>query len=383
MPFVEKMPDDPKVLSFLPLAHMLERIASYVYIFTGVPIYYIEDVNDIRTDFITIKPIYFSTVPRLLEKIMAGIKVKGQEFSGIKKRLYYWSIHLAEAYDPENPPKGIDKIKLRIADKLVYSKVRDGLGGRLIGMAVGGAALSEPVMRFFNGVGFKCGQGYGLTETSPVLTGSKADWIRIGSAGLPVDEVELRIAEDGEVQAKGPNIMKGYYKMPEKTAEVFTEDGWFCTGDIGHIDEDGWLFITDRKKSLFKLSTGKYVAPQPIENALINSGFIDQAMVVGSEQKFCAAIIIPDWKNIEKRFERFGYILPGDKRIESEHVISRIQKEVDKVNRKLPHWEKVKKFVLLEEPFTIEKGELTAKMSVRRSGVMRNHKELIESIYKD
>lgn len=383
MPFVEKMPDDPKVLSFLPLAHMLERIASYVYIFTGVPIYYIEDVNDIRTDFITIKPIYFSTVPRLLEKIMAGIKVKGQEFSGIKKRLYYWSIHLAEAYDPENPPKGIDKIKLRIADKLVYSKVRDGLGGRLIGMAVGGAALSEPVMRFFNGVGFKCGQGYGLTETSPVLTGSKADWIRIGSAGLPVDEVELRIAEDGEVQAKGPNIMKGYYKMPEKTAEVFTEDGWFCTGDIGHIDEDGWLFITDRKKSLFKLSTGKYVAPQPIENALINSGFIDQAMVVGSEQKFCAAIIIPDWKNIEKRFERFGYILPGDKRIESEHVISRIQKEVDKVNRKLPHWEKVKKFVLLEEPFTIEKGELTAKMSVRRSGVMRNHKELIESIYQD
>lgn len=383
MPFVEKMPDDPKVLSFLPLAHMLERIASYVYIFTGVPIYYIEDVNDIRTDFITIKPIYFSTVPRLLEKIMAGIKVKGQEFSGIKKRLYYWSIHLAEAYDPENPPKGIEKIKLRIADKLVYSKVRDGLGGRLIGMAVGGAALSEPVMRFFNGVGFKCGQGYGLTETSPVLTGSKADWIRIGSAGLPVDEVELRIAEDGEVQAKGPNIMKGYYKMPEKTAEVFTEDGWFCTGDIGHIDEDGWLFITDRKKSLFKLSTGKYVAPQPIENALINSGFIDQAMVVGSEQKFCAAIIIPDWKNIEKRFERFGYILPGDKRIESEHVISRIQKEVDKVNRKLPHWEKVKKFILLEEPFTIEKGELTAKMSVRRSGVMRNHKELIESIYQD
>lgn len=383
MPFVGNMPDDPKVLSFLPLAHMLERIASYVYIFTGVPVYYIEDVNDIRTDFVTIKPIYFSTVPRLLEKIMAGIKVKGQELSGAKKRLYYWSIHLAENYDPENPPKGIDKLKFKVADKLVYSKVRDGLGGRLIGMAVGGAALSEPVMRFFNGVGFKCGQGYGLTETSPVLTGSKADWIRIGSAGLPIDEVELKIAEDGEVLAKGPNIMKGYYKMPEKTAEVFTEDGWFCTGDIGHIDEDGWLFITDRKKSLFKLSTGKYVAPQPIENALINSGFIDQAMVVGSEEKFCAAIIIPDWKNMEKRFERFGYILPGEKKIESKHVISRIQKEVDKVNKKLPHWEKVKKFVLLEEPFTIEKGELTAKMSVRRSGVMRNHKELIESIYQD
>ncbi len=374
---------DPKILSYLPLAHMLERIASYIYIYTGVPIYYIEDVNEIKTDFVTIKPIYFSTVPRLLEKIMAGLKVRGQELSGLKKRLYYWAIDLAENYDPEDPPSGLEKMKFKVADKAVYSKIRDGLGGNLVGMMVGGAALAPPVMRFFNGIGYKCGQGYGLTETSPVATGSLPDWIRIGSAGKPITDVEIKIADDGEILIKGPNIMQGYYKMPEQTKEVFTEDGWFCTGDIGHLDEDNWLFITDRKKSMFKLSTGKYVAPQPIENALVNNGFIDQAMVVGAEEKFCAAIIIPDWKNMEKRFERFGYILPGENKIESEHVRNRIQKEVDKVNKKLPHWEKIKKFVLLEEPFTIEKGELTAKMSIKRAGVMKNHKELIESIYQD
>ncbi len=375
--------NDPKILSYLPLAHMLERIASYIYIYTGVPIYYIEDVNEIKTDFITVKPIYFSTVPRLLEKIMAGLKVRGQELSGLKKQLYYWAINLAEGYDPEDPPTGLDKLKFKIADKAVYSKIREGLGGNLVGMMVGGAALAPPVMRFFNGIGLKCGQGYGLTETSPVATGSKPDWIRIGSAGLPITDVEIKIADDGEILIKGPNIMQGYYKMPEKTEEVFTEDGWFCSGDIGHIDEDGWLFITDRKKSMFKLSTGKYVAPQPIENALVNNGFIDQAMVVGDGQKFCAAIIIPDWKNMEKRFDRFGHDLPDTNRIENEHVISRIQKEVNKVNKKLPNWEKIKKFELLEEPFTIEDGELTAKMSIKRSGVMKNHKELIDSIYQE
>lgn len=374
---------DPKILSYLPLAHMLERIASYIYIYTGVPVYYIEDVNDIKTDLVTIKPIYFSTVPRLLEKIMAGLKVRGQELSGLKKQLYYWAIDLAENYDPEDPPSGLEKLKFKIADKAVYSKVREGLGGNLVGMMVGGAALSPPVMRFFNGIGLKCGQGYGLTETSPVATGSKADWIRIGSAGLPITDVEIKIADDGEILIKGPNIMQGYYKMPEKTKEVFTEDGWFCSGDIGHIDEDGWLFITDRKKSMFKLSTGKYVAPQPIENALVNNGFIDNAMVVGADEKFCAAIIIPDWNNMEKRFKRFGHELPDENRIDNEHVINRIQKEVDKVNETLPHWEKVKKFVLLDEPFSIENGELTAKMSIKRSGVMKNHKELIESIYQD
>lgn len=383
MPFTSDEFESPKILSYLPLAHMLERIASYLYICSGASVYYVEDVQDFKTDLITVKPIYFATVPRLLEKIMTGIKVKGQELSGVKKRLYYWAVKLAEEYDPEHPPQGIEAMQWKVADKLVYSKIREGMGGNLIGTTVGGAALAPPVMRFFNGIGLKCGMGYGLTETSPVMTSSLPDVIRIGSAGKALEDVEIRIAEDGEIETRGPNLMQGYYKMPDKTAEVMTEDGWFCTGDIGHIDDEGWLFITDRKKSMFKLSTGKYVAPQPIENALINSGFIDQAMVVGSEEKFCAALITVDWTNMEKRFKQKGVEYPTENLTTNELILSKVQLEVDKVNRKLPHWEQIKRFVLLERPFSIDRGELTPKMSVKRSVVKKNYADEIKSIYEE
>lgn len=383
MPFDGSELESPKILSYLPLAHMLERIASYLYICSGASIYYVEDIQDFKTDLVTIKPIYFATVPRLLEKIMTGLKVRGQDLKGSKKSLYYWAIRFAEEFDPEHPPAGLNALKWKIADKLVYSKIREGLGGNLIGTTVGGAALSPNVMRFFNGIGLKCGMGYGLTETSPVMTSSLPDQIRIGSAGKALEDVEIRIAEDGEIQTKGPNLMSGYYKMPEKTAEVMTEDGWFCTGDIGHIDDEDWLFITDRKKSMFKLSTGKYVAPQPIENSLITSGFIDQALVIGSEEKFCSALIVPDWKNLEKRFERQGDTLPEENKATNEEVINQIQLEVDKVNRKLPHWEKIKKFILIEEPFSIDKGELTPKMSIKRSVVKEHNKDEIALVYKE
>ena len=383
MPFNTEIIDRPKILSYLPLTHMLERIASYLYLHEGASVYYVEDINDFKEDMATIKPIYFATVPRLLEKIMTGLKVRGQELSGLKKSLYYWAIQFAEEFDPENPPKGINAIRWKLADKLVYAKVRAGLGGNLLGSTVGGAALEPSVMRFFNGLGLKVGMGYGLTETSPVMTSSLPDHIRIGSAGLPLEDVEIRIAEDGEIETIGPNVMKGYYKMPEKTAEVMTEDGWFCTGDIGYIDKDGWLFITDRKKSMFKLSTGKYVAPQPIENSLANSGCIDQALVIGNQQKFCAALIVPDWTNMKKRFENNGYEFPAENITDNEYVIQRIQKEVDKVNSNLPHWEKVKKFILIEDAFTIDKGELTPKMSIRRNVVKEHNKELITNLYID
>ncbi len=383
MPFNVDETDHPKILSYLPLAHMLERIATYLYIHEGASIYYVEDIQEFKTDLITIKPIYFATVPRLLEKIMTGLKARGQELKGIKKTLYYWAIKFAELYDPEHPPSGVDAVKWNFADKLVYSKIREGMGGNLIGTTVGGAALSPNVMRFFNGIGYKVGMGYGLTETSPVMTSSLPTQIRIGSAGLPLEDVEIRIAEDGEIQTIGPNVMQGYYKLPDKTAEVMTADGWFCTGDIGFIDDEGWLFITDRKKSMFKLSTGKYVAPQPIENALMNSGFIDQALVIGNQEKFCAAIIVPDWSNMKKRFESNGHTFPDENVTENEFIIHRIQKEVDKVNMKLPHWEKVKKFILIEEAFTIEKGELTPKMSIRRNVVKEHNKEVIAELYAD
>lgn len=371
--------DDMKTLSYLPLAHMFERIASYIYCYLGVPVYYIEDVSEIKDDFMHVKPVYLVTVPRLLEKIVTGIKVKGQEFSGIKKRLYYWAVNLAENYDPENPPAGW---KMKLADKLVYKKVRELFGGNLIGMNVGGAALAPNIARFINGIGIYCGLGYGLTETSPVLTGPPIGELRIGSSGKPITDVHIKIAEDGEILAKGPNIMKGYYKMPEQTAEVI-KDGWFYTGDIGHIDKDGWLFVTDRKKDLFKLSTGKYVAPQPIENALASSGFIEQAIVLGSEEKFCSALIVPNWDNLKKRFESQGYNFPETDKTTNEYVLKRIQKEVDKVNADLPHWEQVKKFALLEEQFTIEKGEITPTLKMKRNVIRENYKEQITGIYRE
>ncbi|MTI86535.1 MAG: long-chain fatty acid--CoA ligase [Balneolaceae bacterium] len=379
-PFKTEEHEDPKILSYLPLAHMFERTASYIYIYLGVPPYYIEDIEEIKEDFGYVKPIYLVTVPRLLEKIVTGIKVKGQEMSGIKKRLYYWAVRLAEQYDPEAPPNAL---KRKLADKLVYSKIRELFGGKLTGMNVGGAALSPDIARFMNGIGIYCGLGYGLTETSPVLTGPPVGELRIGSSGKPIADVELRIADDGEIQAKGPYIMKGYFKMPEKTKEVFTDDGWFCTGDIGKIDEDGWLFVTDRKKSLFKLSTGKYVAPQPIENALVTSGFIEQSVVVGNEHKFCAALIVPNWENLEKRFKRTGHTFPEEDRTENQYVQKRIQKEVDKVNQNLSHWERVKKFKLLEEQFTVDKGEITPTLKLKRNVIGEHYKDEIDSIYKE
>lgn len=379
-PFDPDKYEEPKVLSYLPLAHMFERTASYIYAYCGVPAYYIEEVDEIKEDFATIKPIYLVTVPRLLEKVVTGIKVKGQEFSGIKKRLYYWAVNLAENYEPEDPPSAW---KMKIADKLVYAKIRELFGGNMVGFNVGGAALSPNIARFINGIGIYCGLGYGLTETSPVLTGPPKGELRIGSSGKPIADVEIKIAEDGEILAKGPYIMKGYFKMPDKTDEVIDKDGWFHTGDIGHVDEDGWLYVTDRKKSLFKLSTGKYVAPQPIENALVNSGFIEQAVVVGSEHKFCAALIVPNWENMKKRFETTHHTFPEDNITENEYVLKRIQKEVDKVNTDLSKWEKVKKFKILKDQFTIEEGEITPTLKVKRNVINKKYKDVIDSIYAD
>lgn len=372
--------EQPKVLSYLPLAHMFERTALYIYVNAGVPPYYIEKIEDILDDFKTVKPIYLITVPRLLEKVVTGIKVRGQEMSGLKKQLYYWAVRMAENYDPENPPAAW---KMKLADKLVYSKIREMFGGRLVGMNVGGAALSPNIARFMNGIGVYCGLGYGLTETSPVLTGPPIGKLRVGSSGKPIADVEIKIAEDGEILAKGPNIMMGYFKLPEKTKEDIDAGGWFHTGDIGHVDEDGWLFVTDRKKDLFKLSTGKYVAPQPVENALTNSGFIEQAVVVGVGKKFTAALIVPDWANMKKRFETTNYEFPDENITEHEYVVRRIQKEVDKVNAGLSDWERVKKFKLLEHPFTIEDGEITPTLKLRRNVINEKYAAEIDSIYAE
>lgn len=381
VPFDEDVKEGEQMLSYLPLSHVFERLITYMYLSLGYPIYYIEDIDEIRDDFSYVKPFFIATVPRLLEKIHTGIKVKGQEMSGVKKQLYYWAINRALDYDPENPPSGLSAIPHKLADKLVYSKIRELFGGGLLGFISGGAALSPEIFKFFNAVGLYCGQGYGLTETSPVISVTDTDHMRVGSSGTPLTNVEVKIAEDGEILTKGPHVMKGYYNNEEKTKEVMTDDGWFKTGDIGKL-EDNYLFITDRKKSVFKLSTGKYVAPQIIENKLTNSGYIDQAMVVGYKRKFCSALIVPDFENLKKRLKDKGFSIP-DKINEDQKVRDRIQKEVDRVNKELSPWETVKKFKLLDEAFTIESGELTPTLKIKRSVVKERYQEEIDSMYEE
>lgn len=382
LPFSVEEYHDKDILAYLPLSHIFERIVDFMYIIMGCRIHYIDQLEEIRDDMGTVKPYFIATVPRLLEKIFTGIKVKGQELTGLKKNLYYWAIYLAEEYDPEHPPTGLNAVKYKIADKLIYSKIRELFGGNLKGMTSGGAALPKEIFRFMNALGIHCGQGYGLTETSPVITVQTPETMRIGSVGKPIPGVEVKIADDGEILARGPNIMKGYYKNEEQTKEVIDEDGWFRTGDIGKIDDDGYLFITDRKKSMFKLSTGKYVAPQNVENQLSNSGFIDQVFVVGFQKKFCSALIVPAYDNVKKRLKRNGYTVtePLNK---DEKIRELIQQEVDKTNKKLSPWETVKKFTLLENPLTIDSGELTPTMKVKRSVVRDNYQDLIDAMYPE
>lgn len=382
LPYSEKEFFGQDVLTYLPLSHIFERMIEYMYIVMGCKIHYIEAVDEIRDDFMKVRPFFMATVPRLLEKIHTGVKVKGQELSGLKKNLYYWAIYLAADYDPENPPTGLTAFKYRMADKLVYSKIRKLFGGNLRGMVSGGAALSPDIFKFMNAIGFVCVQGYGLTETSPVITVQDRKSMRIGSSGKVIRGVQVKIAEDGEILAKGPNIMKGYYKDEEKTREVVSESGWLHTGDIGRMDEEGYLFITDRKKSLFKLSTGKYVSPQHVENLLSGSGFIEQVVVVGYQKKFCSALIVPAYSNVSKRLKRDGYE-PQTPASSDPKVRELIQAEVDKTNRVLSPWETIKKFVLLDNQLTIEGGELTPTMKVKRGVVRDTYSAQIDSMYEE
>jgi long-chain acyl-CoA synthetase len=382
LPFSADRFKGENILSYLPLSHVFERMIEYMYMSMGCRIYYIEAVEEIRDDMSYIKPFFMATVPRLLEKIHTGVKVKGQELSGAKKNLYYWAIYMTENYDPENPPKGLAAIKHKIADKLIYSKIRELFGGNLQGIVSGGAALSPEIFKFMNAIGFICVQGYGLTETSPVITVQTPGAMRIGTSGKAISGVEVKIAEDGEILTRGPHVMKGYYKNEEQTKEVLTDDGWFKTGDIGKIDEDGYLFITDRKKSMFKLSTGKYVSPQNVENQILNSGYIDQLVVIGYQKKFCSALIVPAYDNIKKRLKRDGYE-PSKPYSEDEKIRELVQQEVDKANKTLSPWETVKKFVLLEEPLSIDSGELTPTMKVKRPVVHEKFKEEIDSMYPE
>jgi len=373
-----------KILSFLPICHIFERVLIYIYQYAGISIYYAEGLDKIGENSKEIKPNLMSVVPRLLEKLFDKIYAKGDELSGIKKFLFYWAIRLAEKYEPYGANGWFYEIRLKIARKLIFSKWREALGGQLTTMVSGSAALHPRLSRIFCAAGMYIMEGYGLTETSPVVSVGMLEnnMYKIGTVGKPIDNVEVKIADDGEILIKGPNVMQGYYKDSEKTASVMTGD-YFHTGDKGEIDSDGFLKITGRKKEMFKTSGGKYVIPTLIENELKESHFIEQVMVIGEGQKMPAAFIQPnfdfirDWsirkkKNIGTTNEEIAI---------SELVIDRIQKEVDKCNKNFGKWEQIKRFELTPDIWSIGSGHLTPTMKMKRETIKEIYKDLYAKIY--
>ena len=383
---LERMPWDiegergGKILSYLPLSHVFERMLSYLYLHIGYPVWFIENIEEMLKDLAHVKPVHFSSVPRLLEKVVNAIHAKPAQLHGLQKKILTWGIGLADSFDVEKPLPLAERVQYALADAVVFKKLRALFGGNLKAITSGGAALPKEIMNFINAIGIFCGQGYGLSETSPVIAVYTKGHLRAGSVGSPITGVEVHTAEDGEILVRGPNVMKGYFRNSEATAEVMTEDGWFRTGDIGKLDADGVLFITDRKKEMMKLSTGKYIAPQPIEQRLGASRYIEQAVVIGNSRQFCTALIVLDTAAVTAHFTGAGQPVPADLAADA-GVRALIQQEVDQVNAGLPHWEQVKKFALVKRPWSIETGELTPTLKIKRRVVQERHADDIQTLY--
>ncbi len=347
------------VVSFLPFTHVFEHCAIYGYCILGIPVYILSNPDRLPQTLETVKPAHFTTVPRLLEKIYQTIMTKVTRQKNISGFLARHAFRYIEHYQFNKR----QSLLYYIYDIFIFSQIRKKLGGNIRGITSGGAALSPDIMLFFNAIGVPLGQGYGLSETSPSLTLYDVNNLRLHTAGKAFEGVSLKIADDGEILAKGDNIMQGYFKEPEKTAEVINKEGWFHTGDIGHIDDNGFLFITDRKKELFKLSTGKYVAPAPLENKLITITGVDQVMIVGENEKFCAALIIP--------------ITHYDIDI----LTITIQEALKKINKTVSPWETIKKFTISTAPMTIESGELTPTMKKKRRIILEKRQADIKNMF--
>ncbi len=373
-----------KALSFLPVCHIYERMLMYMYQYCGVEIYFAESLETISENLQEIHPDVMTAVPRLLEKVYDKIYAKGAALSGIKKALFFWAVNLGLVYEPYGQNGWWYEFQLKIARALIFKKWQEALGGNLRAVASGSAALQPRLARVFNAAGIPIMEGYGLTETSPVVSVNdfREGNFRIGTVGKPIADTEIKIAEDGEILVKGPQIMMGYYKDPDLTAEVI-KNGYFHTGDIGEVDKDGFLRITDRKKEMFKTSGGKYIAPQVLENALKQSRFIEQLMVIGENQKMPAALIQPNWEFITEWGKNKGLDLPTDLSALSQHpkVIARIQKEIDEFNKKFGKWEQIKKFELTPETWSIELGLLTPTMKMKRKIIKAHYQSLIDKIY--
>ncbi|HSP82274.1 MAG TPA: long-chain fatty acid--CoA ligase [Gillisia sp.] len=368
-------------LSFLPVCHIFERMIMYLYQYYSVSIYFAESIEKISDNLKEVKPHVITAVPRLLEKVYDKIIAKGTALGGVKQKLFYWAVELGLQYEPYGANGWWYETKLNIARKIIFSKWKEGLGGNIELIVSGSAALQPRLARVFAAAEIPVMEGYGLTETSPVIAvnDQRNHGFKIGTVGKVIDKVEVKIAEDGEILTKGPNLMLGYYKDPEKTSEAIDSDGWFHTGDIGEIDNEGFLKITDRKKEMFKTSGGKYVDPQLIENTMKQSRFIEQIMVIGEGEKMPAAFIQPNFEFVQEWAKRKDLNIgtTNEEIISNQEVIDRIQEEVDFYNTKFGHWEKVKKFELTPDVWSIEGEHLTPTMKLKR----RNIKALYESLY--
>jgi long-chain acyl-CoA synthetase len=374
---------DWKVLSFLPLNHILERMVTYIYLFSGNSIYYAESLDTIGDNLREVKPNGFTTVPRLLEKVFEKIMQKGNELKGIKRRIFFWSVSVAGKYDNQVSNNLLYKLQLAMANKLVFAKWREALGGNVSFIVTGGAACQQKLLRIFNAANIPVYEGYGPTENSPVVCVNRKTpkFHKFGTVGPPLNTIEVKIADDGELLVNGPCIMQGYYKRPDLTSQTII-NGWLHTGDIGVWDE-GNIKITDRKKELFKTSGGKYVAPQPIENKFKESAFIEQMMVIGADQKFVSALIVPAFSTLKEWLH--------DKNIsfETNHkvitypiVLAHFEEIIKEYNTHFNQVEQIKKFILLPNEWGIETGEMTPKLSLRRKVVTEKFSVEINSIYK-
>jgi long-chain acyl-CoA synthetase len=378
-------PEDTAV-SFLPLSHVYERVIDYAYLFRGVHVAYVERMEDLPQALLEVHPTLSAAVPRVFEKLYANIMQKGHENTGVKRRLFDWAIGVAQrsvkwrAYG-EHAPLGL-RISWKIADRVVYSKIREGVGGRMRAFISGGGPLSRELAEFFWGVGIPVYQGYGLTETSPVVSANCPNANKVGSVGKPIRHVDVRIAEDGEIFVHGPCVMRGYYEKPDETRAVISRDGWLATGDIGRVDADGYLYVTDRKKDLFKTAAGKFVAPQPIENLLKASPLILNAVLVGDKRKFIAALIVPNFGNVEAAAREQGRAFASHEQLAADSwVHDLIGREVERINSSLAQYETIKRFALLDHDFTFDGGQLTYTLKLKRRVIEERYAKMIEGLY--
>jgi long-chain acyl-CoA synthetase len=373
-------------LSVLPLSHVFERQAMYMYLYRGMAVYFAESLQTIGPNLREVRPTILVGVPRIFEKIYDRIHERAAEAGKFAAMMLAWSVSVAREYAKykleHRPVPLFLKLKHAIASKLVFSKWHAAFGGRIRLLVSGGAALPEDLGYIYLGAGIPIIQGYGLTETSPVITTSRLDSLRVGTVGTAIPHVDIRIAADGEIEVRGPNVMRGYYNKPQETRAVFTEDGWFKTGDIGTLDADGYLRITDRKKELFKTSGGKYISPQPIEQAIKGSRFVNQVVLIGAERKFPAALIVPNWEQLESYCKLKGIQIKNrSELIEHPRIIDLIERQIDRLTPNLARYEKIKKVALLENEFTIEGGELTPTLKVKRRVVDQKYRDVIEKLY--